>query len=489
MSYKPYNSAKKVKDASRPPWADWRGSKAGRIIRFIEEHCVVPKGVGAGSLVSLQPFQKEALEALFADGVRTGEFSVGRGNGKSTLMAATALAHLMIEPYSPQVPLVAVTLRQVEKATFNVAVSMAKRSPEIADRVNVYNAVGNKAIRSPWNDGDLFPISSDIDGLQGLDFSLGLIDEYGFVTVESWEALKLAGGKRPESLLVGLGTTGERGSAHHRLHQLDVEGVDIPGHRRIVYSAPDGCDIRDRDAWRAANPGLGTILSEDVLIADAESSPESAYRAFRLNQWVDMVGKESWLGPNAIELWSGLADPGYEWDDGRPCFAGVDVSLKHDTTAVVAVQERPDGRWHARSMIWRSDGRAVDQQDVQQYVRSLPNLAGVAYDPRFWELAAQQLSDEGILCIEVPQTQHRMVPAIGMAYRMITGGQLTHDGAPDFASQVANAVPRHGESGFTLSKIKSDLKIDAAIALALALSISVAPPPEPALSTTEAQLW
>jgi len=46
--------------------------------------------------------------------------------------------------------------------------------------------------------------ASDPDGLQGLDFSLSVVDELGFIEMESWDSLLLASGKRPTSLCVSV---------------------------------------------------------------------------------------------------------------------------------------------------------------------------------------------------------------------------------------------------------------------------------------------
>jgi phage terminase large subunit-like protein len=476
------NASRQVRLTTRPSWLDWSGSLTGRTIRFIETYCIVPKGHGAGKPMVLADFQKDAIEQLLGDGVRTGEFSLGRGNGKSSFMAGFGLAHLFLDEWSPQVPLIAITLKQVVKATYSVAVRMVQLHNELDGRALVYTAIGDQRIAVSYNSGEMFPLASDIDALQGLDPSLALVDEVGFIGQGAWDALQLAGGKRPNSLIVGLGTTGKRDSALHRLHEMWRSGVDLAGHCRINYSATPGCDIRDRAEWRRANPAIDAgFLAEDAIAAAVDITPEDAFRAFRLNQWVDLVGTESWLGPNALAIWKALADPGYQWDDRATTYAGVDVSLRHDTTAVVAVQQRPDGRWHARSWIFRApEGRPVDQGEVRHCIRQIPALAACAYDPRFFEGSAQELAEEGVPMIEVPQTAHRMVPAIGNLYRLITGGGLSHDGAPDFAAQVTTAVARHSDNGMTLSKLKSDLKIDAAIALALAVSMAdTAPLPVP----------
>ena len=54
----------------------------------------------------------------------------------------------------------------------------------------------------------MFPVASDLAGLQGLDPSLAVVDEIGFMPVACWNALVLASGKRPQSLVVGIGTPG-----------------------------------------------------------------------------------------------------------------------------------------------------------------------------------------------------------------------------------------------------------------------------------------
>ena len=144
------------------------GAKTGFIVQFIERYCIVPKGNGAGQPMKLADFQKDAIEALSAPGTRTGEFSLGPGNGKSSLMAAWGLAHLCLDEWSPQVPLIGTTLKQIEAATYSVAVRMSTMSPEIESRTMRFHALGNKTLHCGWNSGVMFPTSADPDGTPGL---------------------------------------------------------------------------------------------------------------------------------------------------------------------------------------------------------------------------------------------------------------------------------------------------------------------------------
>src|SRR5262245_57143306 len=272
----------------KPPWASWRGSPAGKRIKFIETQCVVPKGHNAGTLVKLAPYQRRVIEEFTESGVRYGLESLPRGNAKSTTMAAFGLSELFLNPYSPSIPVVAVTVGQAARAVYNVALRMVRLNDELEGRAHVYSAIGAQRLTVPSNDGEMFPISCDPDGLQGLDHSLALCDEIGFQPVESWDALRLASGKRPDSLTVGLGTPSDDwSSALATVRNLVNSGANVPGLRFIEYAADDGCDIRDRAQWHQANPALAAgILALDVLEADVVATSEATFRCYRLGQWV-----------------------------------------------------------------------------------------------------------------------------------------------------------------------------------------------------------
>lgn len=169
---------------------------------------------------------------------------------------------------------------------------------------------------------------------------------------------------------------------------------------------------------------------------------------------------------------------------GAETWAGVDMGLKRDSTAVVLLQRRPDGRLHAKCRLWiPTTSQPVDATDVMQYLRradQLYELRGVSFDPRFFDVPAKMLADEGLTMVEVPQSVERMTPAIGSLFELIRDGGLSHDGDGPFAEQILNAVPRFNERGFTLAKGKSRGRIDAAIALALAVDLALRqPPPAP----------
>lgn len=220
-------------------------------------------------------------------------------------------------------------------------------------------------------------------------------------------------------------------------------------------------------------------MNIDALRTAVALSPEGHFRIFRLGQWVD--GVESWLGDDGRKLWRALEDP-WPMEADADTWVGVDVALKHDSTAVVWTQKRPDGRLHMKARIWhpRDDGR-LDVSEAMQFLRDLSGmyrLRQVCFDPRFFDLPAQQLTDEGFPMLEFPQSLERMTPAVGATFEAIKRQELSHDGDEAFEAQVLNAVARFNERGFTLAKAKSRGRIDAAVAMCIAHASASGPSAE-----------
>jgi phage terminase large subunit-like protein len=226
--------------------------------------------------------------------------------------------------------------------------------------------------------------------------------------------------------------------------------------------------VHDRAQWAQANPALAAgILAADALEADVASTAESVFRCYRLGQWVR--GLACWLGEAGAEIWGACESP-FRFVRGEPTWAGVDMALKKDSAAVVLGQRRPDGRLHAVARIWFPQNGLIDASEIMEYLRQAAadyKLVAAYYDPRYFDLPARMLADEGLAMVEFPQSLERMTPAVAGTFDAIRKGVLTHDGDPAFTEQVLNAAPRFNEAGFVLSKTKSAAKIDAAVAMCM----------------------
>lgn len=108
----------------------------------------------------------------------------------------------------------------------------------------------------------------------------------------------------------------------------------------IEYSAPDGCELDDTDAWRQANPGLGHTVSAAAIRTALATDPPNVFRTEVLCQKVDQLD-----GAIDLAAWKACADPSGTMDAYRgrlaACF-DMAPDGQHATLAVAAIQA--DGR-------------------------------------------------------------------------------------------------------------------------------------------------
>ena len=469
------NARAKFKDLSEPPWYRWREKNpAERAIRFIQTYCRAPKGHGHGKPLKLAPFQQDWIREILAPGIRQAVLQCPRGQGKSTLLAALAVWATFdrYEDGAPQVPVMATTVMQAKRSVYDVAVAMVGAEPELADRSIAYTAIGDSRFAVGYNGGVCFPVANDPDGLQGLDPGpIAVVDEIGFQPVESWSSMVLASGKRSRSLIAAIGTPGldREKSALWHLRTGWLDGKRPPGFSYTEYCAPEGLDPYDEQTWRIACPALDAgYQSIDALRVAIDTAPLSHFEIFHLGRWVE--GTDCWLGSDGRTVWGNLTSD-YRLVPEAPTWVGIDIGLKRDTTAVVYGQRRPDGKLHTVAKIWTpAKDESIDLASVMAFLRELDRtyqVEAMAYDPRLFEIPGQMLADEGLPMVEFPQSWERMPPAYVALYEAIVKGHVSHDGNEQYARQILNAIPRHNERGFLLSKNKSRGKIDAAAALAM----------------------
>lgn len=444
------------------------------VIDFAQNLLKVTKGFAAGEPLVLTPWQQWLVRGIYErrpDGrrrYRRGLVGVGRKNGKSLLGSTIALHGLYLGQPGAEVYACAGD-RQQARIVFGEAKAQVLGSPQLARISKVYRDVIEVV-----SQGAIFRVlSADAKLQQGLNPSLVLFDEVHVQpNSDLWDAMTLGSGARHDPLVLGITTAGYDmdtlcGQLYLYGQRVASGEVADDSFGMWWWEAREECGIFDADAWHDANPNLAEgLLDPEDLDTSARQTNESAFRRYRLNQWTRAV--DSWLPPGA---WSDCQGD-TTMDPALPVTVGVDMALKHDSIAVVAVQLR-DGAWRVLSKVWFPDGSTIDVAAVENYLRQLHRdwrVQEVAYDPAYFERSAQGLADDGLPMVEFPQSAARMVPACQIAYELICTAQVVHDGDPVLADQIASAAVRQTEAGWRLSKGKSRRKIDASIALVMALS-------------------
>lgn len=452
-------------------WAALGPADYRRVINFAAAYCLTPKGKGAGEPFRVRPWQREILRGIMpAKGhrPRQGLVSMPRGNGKSTLGAVLALYALLADDVaSPQVLVCAADLRQAG-IIFHCARRMVETSPELSARVRVYS----DRLVSPLNDGMLMPLPADADALQGWDPSLCLVDELHVVGRDTWEAMILASGKRPESMVLAISTPPANPDSVMRDLAVMARSDPDPSFYFREWSSEQSHAIDCGHCETTSNPALGDFLSRDALASVRRTARESSYRRYRLGQWIE-TSEDSWLTP---ESWA-ACEQAREIEDGSPVVLAFDGSYSGDATAIVAcsVESVP----HIQPVaIWEPQGRPdfrVPIADVEQALRDACrrwHVVEVACDPFRWQKSLQALQAEGLPMAEFGQTRARMTPATQSLTEAVINGEVTHSGDPALTRHVLNARVTDDHAGVRLHKVDkhSEFKIDAAVCAVMAHS-------------------
>jgi len=456
-----------------------------RVIAFIEAFCRLPKGgTGnpAGSPIRLRPWQREICHAIYSRDPRPrqGVVSVARKNGKSLLAACLALYHLLADGEASA----EVVIVSVDERTAKVIFNLCRRMVELDERLSGVLQIYADKIVDPATDSVLEALPGEWARLQGRNPSCTIADELHVMSVDTWDALAMAGGTRASPLTLGISTEcdDDPDNLMARLVEHGRDGED-EGFFLAEWSAPVGCEVDDREAWAAANPQLGDTLDVDHLAAMVRTTRESRFRRFHLNQRVRIDG--AWLPPAA---WDACADPESGVEDGAEATLGLDGSFSQDCTALtvasigsvpyvglVELWEAPEGRPDWRAPIADVEA-AVKAACVRWRVRE------VAADPFRWQRSLQALEADGVPVVEYPQSPQRMSPATSRFYTAVMNGGLTHSGDPRLARHVRNCVLKEDARGSRLSKPSKDStrRIDAAVAAVMAFDRATQQQPDPA---------
>lgn len=424
----------------------------------------------------LQPWQRAVLADILG-GTRETLVLLAKGNGKTTMFAALALYHLITTPDAACY--IAASSRDQATLMYDHARGFVRRSVPLQDRVIVRN--GTREIRSRRDGGFIKVLASDVDHADGVGPTLALVDEiHRHKSADLYGVFRDGLPKRGGQICT-ISTAGfdeESPLAVMRAAALRLPDVKRKGSHTVARSAdyvmhewavPEGADTNDLRVVKRANPSDFVTVESLRQRKESPSMRETDWLRFACNQWVP--AEDAWLPAGA---WKACRDADAFIPDGAPVWAGVDIGLKKDSSAVAvcwADSERVVTT--ARVFEPRGDGTPLDLSLVEGQLRELAsrfNLQGVVYDRWSFERSAQILSDEGLYMVEFPMTNERTVPASTRLFEAIVERRIAHDGDPILAAHVAGGATRETERGWRLAKGKARRPIDALIALMLAFS-------------------
>lgn len=490
--------------ATRKPKKLTRGE---RVIAFIERFCRVPEGEHVGAPMVLEDFQKRFIRDVYDNpaGTRKAFLSIARKNGKSGLLAALMLAHIVGPEAKLNSQIVSGAMSRDQAAlVFNLACKMIQLSPEMGKLTRIVPS--GKRIIGLTRNVEYRALSADGRTAHGLSPVLAILDETGQVKgpqSDFIDAIVTAQGAHANPMLMVIST---QAANDNDLLSIWIDDARTSKDPRIVchvYEAPKDCDLMDAQAWAAANPALGKFRSledmrEQMERAARMPSFEPTARNLLLNQRVEMAAPFISRG-----VWTlNSHDPDDSVFYESPVYVGIDLSAKTDLTAMVMVAFRE--RWHVKPIFWtpekglrdrsKRDKAPYDIWAEQGYIRTVPGASidyeavaqdiadaldgcavqAVAFDRWRFDILKKEFDRIGV---ELPlspfgQGFRDMAPAIDTLETLLLNEQMAHGAHPVLTMCMANCkIEKDAAGNRKLNKAKSTGRIDGAVALAMAVGV------------------
>ena len=302
------------------------------VVHYIEA-LTITQGAGQGEPFKILPWQLKFLRGLArTDG--DAALTIGRGNGKTALLAALALAHLdgPLAVERSEIIFAASSFQQARIGFNHARAFLEARGEDLKDRSrwrlhDNYQVAGIEFIP---NHARLRVLGCDPRRAHGLAPALVIADEPAQWEMAKSEkmisALRTGLGKVPGSRLIAIGT--RPASSDHWFAALlrDAEFSQ-------VHAAPDGAPAFNKRTWAKSNPSMKYFPELAKRIEkeskDAKRDPRRAaeFKSLRLNLGTSetleafLLEPETWERISAwgMPRWTGRGRSGWTWGRTPRC--------------------------------------------------------------------------------------------------------------------------------------------------------------------------
>ena len=472
---------------------------------YSEQNLIVPAGHRlAGQPMIMAAPLKDCLSEIFEKDAAEGAYSVARKNAKSAGCVGLCVAYLDGPLKRPGFRIAVVSINKPKAGEFISQLIAVCQASGI--NVEVKRSPYPGTVSTRYCDVEVLAATEDAGAASGFD--LVICDETGLLPT------------RRRGYLAGLRSS--TSAKDGRMIHISIKGVsDLfreilsnPETIKHVYQAPAGCALDDREAWRAANPLLGTVKSEKYMEQQLKrvlQSPadQNYFRAHDLNQEVDSE-TEILITPD--ELNACYADEEDLPPRGGPVVVGVDMGEARSASAVTviyvssgrcevymafgdtpslsdraALDNAPYLDMYRAGDLWLFDGKVtpLDLFVKKVFAEIEGEVLAVGSDNYKIEELRSELGKHGVPEVQCLTGLKRHTRDVRAFTRQILGEKLKIKPSLALTHAVAvHKMKRHDESGNrTLSKRHHSGRIDALASALLACGLyeeyANQPTPEP----------
>jgi phage terminase large subunit-like protein len=299
----------------------------------------------------LQPWQVFIVANLYGfinrDGTRrfqTAYLEMARKQGKTALVAALALYHLIGDDEAAAEILFAANSKEQATIGFLMVKGFAKLYHNKKYKDNAYQQRVRRYrtdILFPESNSFIKTLAADADKLDGYNCNFGVVDEYHSAqNSQIRDVIRSSQGMRDNPLLITITTAGfDKSLPCYELRTVCTEiiaGVkEDDSLFSIIYSLDEDDDWADSAVWIKSNPNIDITVNSAFIkrqVQQAMNSPadEVGVKTKNLNIWCDSA--HTWIPDNYVV--NSIKKLNKDDFKGEQCFIGVDLASNVDLTAV-----------------------------------------------------------------------------------------------------------------------------------------------------------
>lgn len=444
--------------------------------------CHVSNDEYYGTPFMLEPFQRENMwKPLFACGkmengrfrrkFRRAIFGLPSGYGKTELAAAIVLTVATMEPiHQGQYGVVASSKDQVKNIYDKIA-TMIKLNPTLKEQWEV----GKSLIEHRETGAKIMVFPNKADALESWHLNVVVFDElHVYRDSKVWDAGTKGQKVLWNPLTIGITTAGDSrdGFLWETLKKADKD----PGLYLYWLGLDDSDDIDDREAWEKLMVA-SWVTWDSIQDQRGMASSKRAFERYTANRFPSDKDAYSCFTHAQLDR---CEEGENDFDFSRPFTIGIDGATAGDSFAIVAYQERNDGKGiRGLTKEWVFDEPDEDTghynlTQIMELIASIcqehwPDVVGI--DPNRLIVMSSQLNETyGIDTVAFPQNNATMCQATGLVMHLVKDGLLRLCGCPKLRNHLENTVEEDRQPwGTRFGKDSKRSKIDGAIALSIAV--------------------
>lgn len=279
--------------------------------------------------------------------VRTVYIEVGRKNGKTALVSALTLYHLIADKEANAQVILAANSAKQAALCFDYSTKFLKP----LDPKGKYFKQFRDSIRFDATNSKLHIVAADAKKLDGLNASMFVCDElHEAPNGKVWEVLETSQGMREQPLAIAITTSGFNRSSF--CYEMRSSYVEVLYGKKVddsvfcaIYTVDENDDpyTEDLKIYKKANPNLDVTVKSEYLtqqLRKAKNNPtlQTSVLTKLFNMWLS--SSEEWISPQYILN----SQHKFEFSQfsGGYCYMGIDLGSTSDLTCVSVMVNTED---------------------------------------------------------------------------------------------------------------------------------------------------